>query len=493
MKVTKKETEQLTYLVTVEIEKNEANEKKAKQLKEYRKKAEIKGFRKGMAPMGLIEKLYGPSAMNEAVNELITEGINGHIKEHNLDLIGEPLPNEELQAKIDIDKDEKFKFVYDMAIRPQVNLSLDKKDKVVYYDIKVEDAALKQYKDDMLRQFGSLEDTAKAADEDFLVVNLEQADKKVEKTYITLKNMDAKIKKQFLGKKVGDSFEIDVVKSFPNETDRASLLRIGKDEFDASNPLYQLTVVEVKTFAPAKINQDLFDRLFGKDAVKNEKEFDKALEDKLKGEYKQESDWRWRRDVIDYLVKKAALPLPESFLKKWLFKINEGKFTMEQIEKEFPLFLQDYRWQMVSRKIFEEQKMNIKREDLLKVAKEMTASQFAMYGLSNIPQQTIDQYAEQMLSNEKELTRVYEKCEEEKVLDYVKGIITAEVKELTREQLQKLNEKAANKDDKSVEKPAKKKTATKAAKDDTGDKVEKAAAKTKAETKAPKKRSAKAE
>ena len=463
MKVTKKETQPLTYLVTVEIEKKEANEKKEKQLKEYRKKAEIKGFRKGMAPMGLIEKLYGPSAMNEAVNDLITEGINNHIKENDLDLIGEPVPNEELQKQIDIEKDEKFEFLYDMAVRPKVEVALDKNDKVVYYNIKVEDDALAKYKEDMLRQFGSLENTEKAGEEDFLSVDLEQGDKKIEKTFITLKTIDEKNKKQFIGKKVGDSFDIDVVKCFPNETDRASLLRIGKDEFDASNPVYKLTVVEVKTFVPAKIDQNLFDRAFGKDAVKNEEEFDKALQEKLKGEYKQESDWRFRRDLIDYLVKKANITLPEEFLKKWLFRVNEGKFTMEQIEKEFPLFLQDYRWQMVSRHIFDAQKMTMAKEDLLDVAKKITKEQFAMYGMPNVPEDYLNRYAEQMLNDKKEINRIVEKCEEEKVLDYVKSVITADMKEVTREELLKLSGMA---EDKPAKKAPAKKRAPKAKKEE---------------------------
>ena len=476
MKITKKETEQLTYLLTVEFEKNEVNEKKDKQLKEYRRKAEIKGFRKGMAPMGLIERLYGPAAVNEAVNEIITDGINGYIKENDLDLIGEPIPNEELQKPMDIEKDEKFEFVYDLAVRPKVDVAIDKADKVAYYDIKVEDDALAKYKEDILRQFGSLEDTEKAGEEDFLEVNLEQGDKKVEKTFITLKSIDAKNKKQFIGKKAGDSFDIDVVKCFPNETDRASLLRIKKEEFDAANPVYKLTIGKVQTFVPAKVEQTLFDRLFGKDTVKDEKGFEKALAERLKGEYKQESEWRYRRDLIDFLVKKADLPLPENFLKKWLFRVNDGKFTMEQIEKEFPLFLQDYRWQMISRKIFTDQKMNISKDDLLNVAKAMTAQQFAMYGLGQVPEQTLTQYAEQMLNNEKEVNRIYEKCEEDKVLDYVKGIVTADVKEVTREELALLNDNAA------PAKPAKKKApAKKAAKAEEEKPAKKKTAKAKAE------------
>ena len=229
---------------------------------------------------------------------------------------------------------------------------------------------------------------------------------------------------------------------------------------------YKLTINKVATFVPAKVDQILFDRAFGKDAVKSEKEFDKALEERLKSEYTQESDWRFRRDVIDYVVKKADITLPEEFLKKWLFRVNEGKFTMEQIEKEFPLFLQDYRWQMISRKVFEDQKMKIEREDLMKMAKETTARQFAMYGIPNVPEDMLNQYAEKMLNDQKEIGRLYEKCEEDKVLEYVKGVISADVKEVTRDQFASLNGGAAEKPAKKA--PAKK-TAKKAEKQDAAE------------------------
>ena len=455
MKITKKETEALTYLLTVEIERAEANEKKDKQLKEYRKKAELKGFRKGMAPMGLIEKMYGPAALNDAVNSLISDGINNYINEQKLDLIGEPIPADELQKEFDIEKDTKFEFVYEMGLRPAVDVVFDKKDKVINYDIKVTPDALEQYKSDMLRQFGNLEDVAKSGDEDFLIVDLEQGEKRVEKAYITLKGMDAKIKKLFLGKKVGDSFDVDTVKAFPNDADRASLLRIKKDEFDASNPIYKLTVKEVKSFVPAKESQELYDRMFGKDKVKDSAGFEKALEEKLKADYATQSDFRLRRDIIDYAVKKAGLALPENFLKKWLFRVNEEKFTMEQIEREFPLFLQDFRWQLITKKIFDDQKMKITKEDMLNVAKEMTATQFAMYGMGSLPEDMLKQYAEQMLSDQKQVSRVFEKCEENKVLAHLKEAITIDNKSITQDELAKINEKAAKAADKEAAKAEK--------------------------------------
>lgn len=437
MKVTVTQGKNLQSLMTVNIERSEVEAKKNEQLKDVRKKAEIKGFRKGMAPMGLIEKLYGMSAMQDSLNNLITDAINSHIKDNNLNLLGEPLPNEEKQKSIDLEKDQSFEFVYDIAFRPEINITLDKKDKVINYNIKPTADDLKKYKEDILRQFGSLENADKAADDDFLVVDLSQGDKVIEKSYITLKTLDKDAKKLFKGKKVGDSLEVDVVKAFPNETDRASLLKIKKEEFDASNPIYKVDIKEVKTFKPAEENQDLYDRVFGKDVIKSPQQFDSELQTRLEAEYKQNSNFRLRRDLIDYMVKKAGVELPEAFLKRWLFTINQGKFTMEQIEKEFPLFVQDYTWQMVAGKIFADQKMKIDKDELLEQAKSMTMSQFAMYGMMNIPEDQLNQYAQELLKDGNQISRVYEKCEEDKVLDYVKGVITITDKDITPAELEK--------------------------------------------------------
>ncbi len=299
MKINKTEKEKLTYTLSIEIERAEADEKKNKTLRDYRKRAEIRGFRKGMAPMGLIEKMYGATALVDAVNGLISDGLNNYVKENNMDLIGEPMPDMEGKKPVDWEKDQVFEFSFEVAVRPEIKLELGKSDKVTNYKLKTTPEALQQYKEDTLRQFGSLVDTEKAGDDDFMVVDLEQGEKKVEKSYVSLKTMDAKAKKLFKGKKKGDEFEVDVVKCFPNEVDRAAMLKIKKEKFDASNPIYKITVQEVKTFKPAEESQDLYDRLFGKDKVKDSAAFDKELEAKLLGEYAQQSDFRLRMDLVD--------------------------------------------------------------------------------------------------------------------------------------------------------------------------------------------------
>ncbi|MEF9986027.1 MAG: trigger factor [Bacteroidales bacterium] len=439
MRIEQVKIDELTFQLNVNIEQADAQEKKKKALNEYRRKADIKGFRKGMAPMSLIEKMHGVSALVEAVNNIISEGLNNYITENKLNILGEPLPNNELQKKIDWENDTTYNFIFDIALAPKVELDLTDKDKIAYYTATVSDDSKKEYKSNMLKQFGKLENTEVVKDEDFIVADLEQGETKIEGSYITLKQIESKtIKKKFIGKKVGDIIAIDVNKAFVNDTDRAALLKIKKEELANIDPNYTAIIKEIKTFVEAEESQDLYDRLFGKDIVKSEAEFDAKVEERIAAEYAQESDYRFVLDAREFLINKTNIQLPETFLKKWLFTINEGKFTMEDIEKDFALFLKDFRWQMIRQYIMREQKMEVKREDLLESAKKIAQYQFAMYGINNVPQEQLNQYAESILANEKEGKRIYEKTEEDMAIAYIKSVVTLNKKDITIEDLHKM-------------------------------------------------------
>lgn len=439
MKIEQIKIDDLTFQLVVNIEKADAQEKKKQALKEYRKTAELKGFRKGMAPMSLIEKMHGLSALVEGVNQLISESINNYIAENKLNILGEPLPCEDKQKKIDWENDEVYEFVFDAALSPVVDFKLSAEDKIVSYNVTVTDEAKQAYKSNMLKQFGKLENVDVIKDEDFIIADLEQGETKIEGTYITLRQIeDADVKALFIGKKPGDSFELDVNKAFVNETDRAALLKVSKDELANINPLYNVTVKEVKTFVEAEQNQDLYDRLFGEGEVKSEAEFEGKIAERIAKEYEQESAYRFMLDAREYLLNKTNIQVPEQFMKKWLYTINEGKFSMEDIEKDFALFLKDFRWQLIRQYICKEQNIQITREDVLAVAKHIAGYQFAMYGLNNVPDEQLTQYAESLLGNEKEGRRIYEKTEEDKVLAYVKGVVSLDVKDITIDELHKL-------------------------------------------------------
>ena len=441
MKVEQVKINDLTYQLNVNIEKADAQDKKKKALNEYRKKVEIRGFRKGMAPMSLVEKMHGVQALVESVNQMISEAINNHIAENKLNILGEPLPNEEKQKSIDWENDESYEFVFDIALAPQVEFTLDSNDKIVSYNVTVSDEAKKAYKSNMLKQYGKLENIDAVKDEEsFIVADLEQGETKIEGTYITLRQMQEQASKdQFLGKKVGESFEVNVNETFTNDTDRAALLKVKKEELASVEPMWKVTVKEVKTFVEAEQNQDLYDRIFGEGNVKSEAEFDAKVEERLAQEYKQEADFRFVLDAREYLLNKTNIELPEEFMKKWLFTINEGKFTMEDIEKDFALFCKDFRWQMISQYIMREQKMEITREEVLAVAKQMAKYQFAMYGLNDVPEEQLNHYAESILANEKEGRRIVEKTEQDKVIGYVKSVVTLEEKAISIEDLQAMN------------------------------------------------------
>ena len=439
MKIEQIKIDDLTFQLVVNIEKADAQEKKKQALKEYRKTAELKGFRKGMAPMSLIEKMHGLSALVEGVNQLISESINNYIAENKLNILGEPLPCEDKQKKIDWENDEVYEFVFDAALSPVVDFKLSAEDKIVSYNVTVTEEAKQAYKSNMLKQFGKLENVDVIKDEDFIIADLEQGETKIEGTFITLRQIeDADVKALFIGKKPGDSFELDVNKAFVNETDRAALLKVSKDELANINPLYNVTVKEVKTFVEAEQNQDLYDRLFGEGEVKSEAEFEGKIAERIAKEYEQESAYRFMLDAREYLLNKTNIQVPEQFMKKWLYTINEGKFSMEDIEKDFALFLKDFRWQLIRQYICKEQNIQITREDVLAVAKHIAGYQFAMYGLNNVPDEQLTQYAESLLGNEKEGRRIYEKTEEDKVLAYVKSVVSLDVKDITIDELHKL-------------------------------------------------------
>jgi len=440
MKVTQKQAEDLTLMVSLTIGNDDYAPKVKKILGDYRRNADIKGFRKGMAPMSMIEKMHGQSAMVDAVNNLISEGLNNYINENKLNIIGEPLANETEQKPVSWKAGEDMEFIFDIALAPKVEIALSADDMIAYYEAELSKEEIAKYKSNVLRQFGQLGvvDSIEQ-DEDFIIADLLQGETKIEGTYVALRSIeDKKIKKQFMGKKSGDTFDVDVNKAFANEADRAALLKVKKEELASVEPVWSLTVKEVKRFIEPEVNQELYNKMFGEGVVSTDEEFDAKVVERMRAEYAQESDYRFMLDARDYLIEKAAIAVPENFLKRWLFTANEGKFSMEDIEKDFHLFLKDFRWQMIRQYFVKEQKLEVKREDLLAQAKNIAAYQFAMYGLPNVPEEQLNQYAESLLSNEKEGRRIFDKVEEDKVIGYVRSVVKLDKKSVSVEKLREM-------------------------------------------------------
>lgn len=437
MKIQKNQIDELDLQLTLEIAKEDYAEAEKKFLSQRRRTAEFKGFRKGNAPMAMIQRAYGEQALVEAVNKLISEGLTNFIKENNLHVLGEPLTSED-QPQIEWKSGNDFTFKFDLGTSKVLDFEVNASDNVNYYNISVSEDAKKEMKENMLRQMGSLQEGETAGEEDFVIADLSNEGHTVDGAYIAVRNVAGDAHSLFLGTKAGNEFDVDVNAAFADETDRASMLKVKKEELASLDPNFHVKVVNVKTYVAAEENQETYDKLFGEDKVHNSEEFDMAVTERLVDNYRQESDYRLSKDLREYLVKKADIALPEQFLKRWLFQINEGKFTMEQIDKEFDSFLADFRWQMVREYLMDKNSIKVEEKDLNEAAQAYVAYQYAMYGMGNVPEDLIRSAAQQVLSDEKQSRQIVENVETQKVISTVKGQVSLSSKDISVEEFRQL-------------------------------------------------------
>ena len=434
MKIEQNRIDDLNLELTLSVTKEDYADSRKKKLNDFRRKAEIKGFRKGMVPMSLVEKMYGQQALADSVNDVIAEGINNFIQENGLKVLGEPLPSEDNPQNDWVDGND-FTFKFDVAQNPEVSFELSKEDEVVYYTITVTEAAKKEMKDNLLKQYGSLEDGKKAKADDFIIVDFEQGETKVEGTYVALRNVAEAARASFVGVKPGDVLDVNVNEAFENETDRASMLKVSKDELATLDPMFKMTVKNVKTFVNAPLTEETFEKIFG---VKTEAEFDAKIEERIRAEYAQEADFRFSKDAKTYILEKAGVNVAEKFLKRWVFVVNEGKFTMEDIEKDWDLFIIDYKWQMVRNYLMDKYNVKIEEADLLASAKGFAAYQFAMYGMNNVPEEQLEAFAKNILSQEEQGRRILDQVENEKTFAAVREVVTLKKKKISVEKFREL-------------------------------------------------------
>ena len=437
MNVTKNQIDDLNIELTIAISAEDYAEKEKKRLSAYRKNADFKGFRKGMVPASIVKKLYGDQALYEAINSVIGEQLDKFIKYNNLNILGEPLPSES-QKENEWKSGNDFEFKFDLGLSPAIDIELGKDDKLTRHKIEVSPKAVADTKAEMLRQYGSLQEGEAAGEEDYVIADFRQGDKASEGAYVAVSKVEGDAKAKFVGAKSGDTFDVNVNEAFVNETDRSSMLKVSKDELAALDPVWNVTVVNVKTFVPAEENQETYDKIFGEGVVKTAEEFEAKVTERIQNSYNQEADYKLSQDIQAYLVKKADVKLPEAFLKRWLYENNKEKFTMEQVEKDFDAFLKDFRWQLVRESLMKKFDLKIDDKDMLDAAKGFAAYQYAMYGMPNVPEQLLSEAAVELLKDERRHRNLVESVESEKVISAVKEVITISNRKITEEKFRAL-------------------------------------------------------
>jgi trigger factor len=451
MNISKELKDELNAVVKVQISKEDYEPKVKKVLSDYQKKARIDGFRPGKVPVGLIQKLYGKTAMVEEINKLLSESIHKYIQDEQLHILGDPLPSEKEQKPIDWETQTEFEFVFELGLSPEFELKITDKDKFTAYSIVPGEKAVESYLDNYARRYGSfvscdtIEDGKEMLKGSFIEMTPEGTVKDngiaTTDSSIYLEFMkDEDIRKQIMGLKQNDVITFNLRKAYPNEVEIATILHKKKEEVANIDSDFQLTIAAISKFQKAEFNQELFDKIYGEGTVTSEEEFKAKVQEEVKANLNRESDYKFRVDAKEAILKKVNFALPVDFLKRWVFSSNEGKFTQEQIEQDFPKFEQDLKWQLIQNKVIKDHDLKISDEELLEFAKAQTKLQFEQYGLFNVPEEHLVNYAQESLKREEDRRKLFERKYEDKVLDFVRETAKVETKEITSEEFDKLFE-----------------------------------------------------
>ncbi|MBP3532939.1 MAG: trigger factor, partial [Alistipes sp.] len=330
MNITKVEKEAGVSLLKVVVDEKDYGEAVNKMLHDYKRKANIPGFRPGMVPMGIIKKMYGKGAIAEQSYRTASNAVFEYLQKENIDYVGDVIPAEE-QGDFDFDNSTEFEFVFEIGEAPKYDVELTEKDKINYYKIKIDKKMHENFLDNYLRRYGRLADVEEVASDEALTVTLDNGDLRVEDAYVGLISMGEEERKQFIGKKVGYKTEIDINEMYKTPAQRASMLHVKEDELKDINPKFSLEITKIRRFTNPELNDEFFKTAFPEGEVKNAKELDAYIDAQIDKETSRESDYMFVATTRNYMLDKAKLAMPEGFLKRWLYTINEGKFTMEDI------------------------------------------------------------------------------------------------------------------------------------------------------------------
>ena len=385
MNIVREQREQNTSLIKVTVGEQDYAQEVDKALREYKRKANVPGFRPGMVPMSLIRKMYGKGVLAEQSYRKASNSVFEYLQKENIDYLGDVIPSEE-QGDFDFENGTEFEFVFEIGEAPEIKLELSDKDKLTYHKIKVDKKMHEDYRSNFLRRFGRLVDAEKVSSDEALTVTLDNGEMKVEDAYVGLISMSEEERKPFVGKKVGFKTKVNVNELYKNPSQRAACLQVKEHELEGINPEFELEITKIRKFAEPELNEEFFKMAFPAGNVKTAEEFEKFIDAQIESELRRESDYLFTLEVRNYLVKKADLKMPEAFLKRWLYTINEGKFTMEEIEKDFDQFLKMFTWNYLQKHFIKADNLSVSKEEAEAEAKALAAAQFAQYGMPSAPE-----------------------------------------------------------------------------------------------------------
>lgn len=441
--------DKVSALLTIQMEKADYEEKVNASLKDFRKKANMPGFRPGQVPMGMLKKRFGKEVTAEEVNKLLGEKLYGYIKDNNINMLGEPLPNEERQKQIDFDTMESFEFVFDIALAPEFKAELTGEDAIDYYTIDVDDEMVNKQVD-MYRQRGGNYNKVDVYQEKDMVKgllaeldengNTKEGGIQVEGAVMLpdyMKNDDEKAK--FAGCKVNDVLVFNPNKAYDgHDVEISSLLKIKKEDAAAMTSDFSFQVEEITRFTPAELNQDLFDQVMGEGAVKSEEEFRAKVKESLAAQFVNDSDYKFMLDVRTYLTGKVGkLEYPDALLKR-IMRLNNADKDEKFVEENYDKSIEELTWHLIKEQLVKTYEIKVEQADVMEAAKEMTRMQFAQYGMVNVPDEVLENYAKEQLKKKEQVDGLVNRTVEHKLGQAIKTVVKLNAKTVSLDEFNKL-------------------------------------------------------
>ena len=452
MNVSHQNTDNLNAVISIEISKADYQDKVDKSLRAYGQKANIPGFRKGKVPFSILTKMFGKSVRVEEINRLVSEALYNYIRDNKLNILGEPMTAEDMT--VDLDAQDDFTFRFDVALAPELNVKVDKSISVPYYTITVDDDMVKRQDESFRARFGKQVSVDESTDEKDLIkgsmVELSsdgtplEGGITVESTIVSpnyFKSDDEKAK--FAGVKKGDKVVFNPSKSCnASVAELASMLNTDKEKAANVTSDFEMTVTDITHLQPAELNQEFFDSIFGKDTVKTEEEYLAKIREMIAHQLVPESDYRFSLDSRAAIEKAVGdFELPDAFLKRWLLATDKER-KAETIDDDYSCMVPDLKWQLIKEQIVKQFDIHVDDNDLKAMAKRVAASQFAQYGMTGVPDDVLERYGNEMLSNKDTRSRLINQATEMKIQTAIKESVTLNHKEVSMENFQKLFETA---------------------------------------------------
>ena len=451
MNVSFQNIDKVSGLLTVKLEKADYQEKVGKSLKTFRQKAQIPGFRKGMVPMSLVKKMYGKSVIAEEVNKLLSEKVYDYIKSNNVNMLGEPLPNEEKQQVIDFDTMEEFEFVFDIALAPEFKAEVSNTDKVDYYTIEITDEMVENQVKAYTQRNGKYDQVSAYEDNDMLKGLIAELDEngntkeggiQVEGAVLMpsyMKNDEQKA--IFANAKVNDVLVFNPNAAYDgHDAEIVSLLKIEKEAAAEMKSNFSFQVEEITRFVPGDLNQELFDQVFGKDAVKTEEEFRAKVKEGIAAQFVADSDYKFLIDARKMLMEKVGkLEFPDALLKRIMLLNNKEKgeeFVAENYEKS----VEELTWHLIKEQLVKDNEIKVEQEDVINMAKDATKAQFAQYGMMTVPEDILENCAQEMLKKKENVDGLVGRVVEAKLATALKAKVTLNNKTVSMEEFNKMFE-----------------------------------------------------